>query len=149
MEPRMVRGFKYPLDVRFKCVRCALCCRDTASKVRRILLLPEEVGRLSRITGLKPEEFAEPVDGPYPYTHELKKVDGACIFLRGNECTIYPFRPLVCRFYPFTLRVRGDEYVFEYTDECPGIGRGQVLGRRFYEELFKMFQKWKRLREGW
>lgn len=29
--------------------------------------------------------------------HELDRGDGVCYYLKGNECTIYNNRPLICR----------------------------------------------------
>ncbi|MCD6457290.1 MAG: hypothetical protein J7K82_00440 [Thermoproteales archaeon] len=37
------------------------------------MLLPEDIERLSRVTGLNPEKFAVPVQGLEPYTHKLKR----------------------------------------------------------------------------
>ena len=63
-----------------------------------------------------------------------------CVFLKGNSCSIYQIRPLICRFYPFQLKnPRKKRHVFEYTDECPGIGKGPLLKKTFFEHLFRRF----------
>ncbi len=133
------RGFilKYPEGLKFECTRCGRCCRE-----RAILLLPEDVERLSAAYGLDPEEFAEPVEGLDPYTHKMKKRNGACVFYRDGECTVYPHRPLACRFYPFALLPFEGEYVFILLEKCPGVGRGNTLGREFFEELLALYFKW-------
>lgn len=84
-------------------------------------------------------EFVETIENSEPYVHRMKKnVDGKCIFLKDNACTIYQMRPLICRFYPFELKSnRRDEYVFAFTKECPSIGKGFELKRGYFEELFK------------
>ena len=87
------------------------------------------------------EAFAATIDGFEPYVFQMKKtVEGRCVFLRGNACSIYEVRPLICRFYPFHLQNRGHgRYVFRYTVECPGLGKGPPLKRRFFEALFAEF----------
>lgn len=131
--------FDYPRNVRFKCERCALCCGDTRNRVRSILLLKIETDYISRKTSKSPDEFAEKVEGFEPYTYRMKKTnDGKCVFLKDNSCSIYETRPLICRFYPFQLKnIRTDRYAFEYTTECPGIGKGPKVKKRFFEQLFK------------
>jgi Fe-S-cluster containining protein len=134
--------FKYPKDICFECSRCALCCGDTKNRKRSILLLDIESGRISQKTSKTPDEFAEEVEGFEPYVYRMKKTsDGRCVFLKNNLCSIYEIRPLICRFYPFQLRSIGaNKYVFECTDECPGIGKGPKLKREFFEKLFKVLE---------
>jgi hypothetical protein len=50
---------------------------------------------------------------------------------------------LICRFYPFELKfsVEQDMYVFEFTQECPSIGTGKVMGEKDFEKLFLQAQK--------
>jgi Fe-S-cluster containining protein len=133
--------FKFPEDVRFECNRCALCCGDTETKTRMILLLKSEAERISRKTLKKINEFAERIEGQEPYVYLMGKTfDGKCVFLEDNLCVVYEMRPLICRFYPFKLDNAGNRnYVFTYTEECPGIGSGPQLKRRFFNTLFTEF----------
>ena len=128
---------KYPKGIRFRCTRCARCCIE-----RTVLLLPEDVERLARVTGLSPEEFAVPVRGLEPYTHKLKKTDEGCVFLRERECSVYPYRPLACRFYPFALIQMGTDYVFILMETCPGVGKGPELEWEFFEDLLLWYLAW-------
>ncbi len=69
-----------------------------------------------------------------------KGKDGKCFFLKNNQCSIYKFRPLICRFYPFQLKNLGNSrYSFSYTNNCPGIEKGPQHNIRFFESLFKIF----------
>lgn len=88
-------------------------------------------------------EFVQKIDGSKPYVYAIKKTeDGRCLFLRDRLCTIYGMRPIVCRFYPFQLRnMRGNLYIFNYTGECPGTGKGPYLKKIFYEKMFRDFLK--------
>jgi len=129
---------KIPEGVKFSCVRCARCCKE-----RKILLLPEDVERLVHATGLSVEDFAVPVDDLEPYKYRLRKSDGACIFLKGDKCSVYPYRPLACRFYPFILFHIGMSYVFIIAGECPGLGKGPELERDFFEKYLSWLWAWK------
>ena len=96
---------------------------------------------MSKSQSMALEKFAAKIDGFEPYVYQMKKTaEGSCVFLRDDSCSIYEVRPLICRFYPFQLQYRGNSrYVFGYTEECPGIGKGPQLERRFFEELFAKF----------
>jgi Fe-S-cluster containining protein len=135
--------FDYPKNVRFKCEKCALCCGDTEDRVRRIFLLEIESERISRKTRKSVNAFAGKLEGFEPYFYMMKKAkDGKCIFLKGNVCTIYRIRPLICRFYPFELKeADSNQYTFNYTHECPAIGKGPQLERSYFERLFKISMK--------
>lgn len=89
--------------------------------------------------GLRIEAFAEEARSLHPYEYLFRKrQDGACVFLKGNSCAIYELRPLVCRFYPFSLRmVPGKGYVFSPAKECPGLGRGRPLPKAFFKGLLE------------
>jgi Fe-S-cluster containining protein len=102
-----------------------------------ILLRRIEAERIAEKT-LKPlEGFAEKIDGFEPYVCKMKKNEsGKCVFLEDKKCAIYPTRPIICRFYPFKLDVKHGKHTFEYTAECPGIGKGPMLRKGFFESLF-------------
>jgi len=133
----------YPKHIRFICDRCAVCCSNTEDKVRLILLLKSETDRISKKTLIGLYGFAEKIQGFEPYIYQMKKTEeGKCIFLKDDLCSIYKIRPLICRFYPFQLKNLGNNrYVFAYTEECPGIGKGSQLKRRFFERLFGKFME--------
>jgi Fe-S-cluster containining protein len=131
-------NFTYPKGIRFHCIRCAQCCGDTEKHERRILLLQKEVQKISEAISKPIEYFAIKTNGCQPYLYEMKKKigDNKCIFLYGNNCTIYTLRPLICRFYPFQLKTTKDgKYKFLYTKECPGIGKGTYLGKKYFKNL--------------
>jgi uncharacterized protein len=133
--------FKYPENVRFACNGCGLCCGDTETKKRHILLLEAEVAAISAQTNMSPREFCEPLEGKKPYAVEMKKTaEGKCVFLKDNRCTVYGVRPLICRFYPFELKSSSgkEKYVFDFTLECPAIGKGKKIAKAEFERLFHL-----------
>jgi Fe-S-cluster containining protein len=109
-------------------------------RARHILLLKREAERISETTSRPVEDFACRTEGHEPYVYEMgKSISGRCLFLSKRTCTVYASRPLVCRFYPFDLRtLRSGRLVFSSTKECPGMGRGKLLGKVYFEELFRL-----------
>jgi Fe-S-cluster containining protein len=122
-------------------LRCALCCGNTETRIRHILLLKREAELVSEATSRSIEEFATEVESREPYIYEMRKTckEGKCIFLEDNQCKIYSLRPLICRFYPFELKVTNNRrHEFRHTDECPGIGKGkQPLKKEFFKNLLR------------
>ncbi|MEM2894322.1 MAG: YkgJ family cysteine cluster protein [Candidatus Bathyarchaeia archaeon] len=134
--------FEYPKGVRFRCLRCSLCCMDTGSRERRILLLEAEARRISEEASIGIEKFVLDVEDEGPFKYVMRKENGRCVFLKDNLCSIYELRPVICRFYPFKLeRVLGRGLRFSYTEECPGIGRGPRLSRTYFEELLNYLRE--------
>lgn len=133
-------SFSYPKSVRFQCTKCALCCGDTKSRTRHILLLRIDAQTISKAISKPVDTFATEIEGHEPYVHEMRKTgkEGKCFFLKGRNCSVYELRPLVCKFYPFELTTTKDgKHRFLCTEECPGMGKGKKLGRNYFENLFK------------
>ncbi len=137
--------FVCPTNVVFECSKCGLCCGDTEEKIRHILLLESETMVISTETSLSKKAFTEQIANKNPYCYEMKKnSEGKCFFLKDNQCSIYALRPLICRFYPFELKFDQDkdQHVFNYTFECPEIGKGKTLmTRKDFEVLFLLARK--------
>ena len=134
-------SFEYPAAVRFRCIKCGTCCGNTQERIRHVLLLSTETEQIAAATSQPISEFAVKVEGKVPYSYEMKKTaeDGKCVFLKKNHCTIYSLRPLICRFYPFELKIAANQkHEFLYTDECPGISKGKMLGKNYFRKLFQL-----------
>lgn len=133
-------SFNYPVAVRFQCVKCGICCGDTKEKTRHILLLRTEAEQIATATLQPISEFTVKIKDKAPYSYEMKKTeDGKCIFLENNCCTIYTVRPLICRFYPFELKIlHSQKCTFLYTPECSGINKGPMLSENYFRKLFRL-----------
>ena len=134
-------NFDYPVKMRFRCVKCGICCGDTKEKTRHIILLKIEAEKITEITSQPVSNFAVKIKDKMPYVYEIKKTaeDGKCVFLENNLCTIYLFRPLICRFYPFELKIlHSGKYTFLFTEECPGINKGRILSESYFREMFRL-----------
>ncbi|MEM2144081.1 MAG: YkgJ family cysteine cluster protein [Candidatus Jordarchaeaceae archaeon] len=140
---------RFPKGIRFQCQKCSRCCAHTKVRSRRILLSDLDVSRIERNLGLKSEDFSEFILDSYPFRYLMKMVDGKCIFLGEDKtCKIYKFRPIICRCFPFWIEKKGDLFEFKASSDCPGIGKGNVLGEEFFRRLLsqavKVYQKTKK-----
>jgi Fe-S-cluster containining protein len=136
-------NFEYPATVRFHCTKCGICCGDTKEKTRHILLLNAEAEQIAKATAQPISAFARKIKNKTPYVYEMKKTaeKGKCVFLKNNRCTIYPLRPLICRFYPFELKTSQDgKYQFFFTEECPGINTGRKLSEVYFRKMLRLAQ---------
>jgi len=136
-------SFDYPHATRFKCTKCGICCGNTPTKTRHVLMLKAEAEQISSATTKPISEFAVKIKSKDPYSYEMVKTadEGKCLFLKENQCTIYTLRPLVCRFYPFELKTAGSrKHKFTPTNECLGIGKGRVLDEAYFRKLFRLAQ---------
>jgi len=134
-------GLNYPKNTRFVCSKCGICCADTLQRQRHILFLQGEAEKISGFVGKQISEFAGKIEGKSPYVFEMKKTqDGRqCLFLMGNKCAIYLKRPIICRFYPFELIPTTKKgFEFRGTDECPGLGKGKLLTKGYFQRLFQI-----------
>ena len=105
------------------------------------MLLESEVNAISTAICLRKETFSRQILDKTPYFFEMEKDNiGKCFFLKDNQCSIYALRPLICRFYPFELKFDfdKDQHVFNFTFECPGIGKGKLISRKDFEALFSL-----------
>ena len=135
--------FDYPTTVRFHCTKCGICCGDTEEKTRHIILLKTEAEQIAKTTTQPISKFAVKIKSKAPYVYEMKKraEDGKCVFLEKNSCTIYPLRPLICRFYPFELKsAHSGKHQFLFTEECPGINTGRMLSANYFRKMFRLAQ---------
>ena len=141
-------SFICPRNIRFKCVKCGICCGNTQERTRHVLLLDEEANEIGTATNQPIAEFAIEIEKRAPYRYEMKKTkeDGKCVFLKENRCVIYSKRPLICRFYPFGFANDEQQKTFYYTRECPGIGRGGTMNEIDFSKLFRQASKRQRMR---
>jgi len=133
---------RYPADLRWICVRCANSCHDLPGRERNILLAPKDIKRITSATKLAAQEYSLPSRGTAPYDRRMKKRNGTCIFLQGSRCSIYKARPLICRFYPFSLHPSGDKMLeVGFDSSCSGIGKGPNRGEKFFHNLVALAKK--------
>ncbi len=130
----------HPQNVRFKCVKCGICCGDTLERERHVLLLKKEADEISTLIKQPICDFAveSTIEGLYAYEMKKTETEGKCLFLKENRCTIYSERPLICRFYPFGLETEQHQKRFFFTKECPGVGKGKKIEERNFQKLLNL-----------
>lgn len=102
------------------CRECAECCRVT-----EVPLADRDVQHLARFLGISEKRFLE----EYSALDEegatiLRRTEKGCVFLDGNECTVYEARPGNCERFPHLLRGSGslESRMWEFVDRatyCP------------------------------
>ncbi|KCZ73191.1 putative Fe-S oxidoreductase [Candidatus Methanoperedens nitroreducens] len=123
------------LNSGFSCVRCGWCCRenfdirithDILRPSNAISIFPDDIRRIIKGTGMQWDEISQPdiysclSDGDSIWVTGwiLRRNDaGDCLFYRDSACTIYRWRPMICRCYPFFM---GDKSVDIM--HCEGLG---------------------------
>ncbi|RNI14089.1 YkgJ family cysteine cluster protein [Methanohalophilus sp. RSK] len=113
----------------FRCSGCGRCCKFSTGD-NSVLLTYFDIDNLKKsgnINAIEPtvaEEdmfLADTEGNVHTFGWRLKrKTNGECVFLSEAGCTIYPFRPLLCRTYPFYIA----EGKLEIS-EC--VGQGRIL----------------------
>ena len=137
----MAISFRVPKNVHFECQRCARCCGDTSHRGRNILLLDTEVERISKNTGLRPLSFASSASSNGQYHYKMKKRSGRCVFLDRKACRIYDVRPIICQFYPFSMKRKNGSYVFDVAADCAGVGLGEPITKDDYGRMVEKATK--------
>ena len=117
---RRVRRMAEEVESGVDCLACANCC-----KVATVRLADRDVAKLSKYIGLSPAAFLR------DYTELsdeegriLRRTEAGCVFLVGNECTVYDQRPGNCSDFPHTVRGDGSfiSRMWDFTDRavyCP------------------------------
>lgn len=103
VERRLVK-IAAEVEEQIDCLQCANCCRVATAK-----LVERDVERLAKFLGIGVARFLK----DYAVESEeealiLKRDEGAgCVFLSGNECTVYAARPASCQNFPHLVKGPG------------------------------------------
>ena len=130
-------------QVRFRCKRCAECCRHVEQTV---VIEGKDGYELAKHLGISVPEFYEKYtetfilpDTCYPIM--ALNVYGpvkSCIFLKGNHCTVQSAKPRTCRLYPFWIDVDEDGgFVYNFCAERKHHPNGTLIRvRRWMDKNF-------------
>ena len=124
----------YEQGLRFSCTRCSACCRLEPGYVflsRKDMELLAE-GLKMRYSGVM-ETYCRwtPMPGGEMQLSLQEKPGFDCIFWQKG-CTIYPYRPLQCKTFPFWESTLCSRDAWEGLS-CPGIGSGTLYSRDYIE----------------
>lgn len=101
---RILRRLAEQVERQIDCTVCANCCR-----VATVTLSGRDVERLAKALRIAPAAFL----AQYTMRSEeegliLRRTDEqGCVFLSGNECTVYDARPDTCQRFPHLVRGAG------------------------------------------
>lgn len=100
---RRLKRIAEDIEDAIDCRACANCCRVATAK-----LVDRDIDRLARFLGMRREQFVR----DYAVESEeeglvLKRTENGCVFLSGNECTVYDARPHSCEDFPHLARGSG------------------------------------------
>jgi uncharacterized protein len=92
------------IEEQIDCTVCANCCRVASVEVS-----DRDVMRLAKSMRITPQKFIAEytVENEKDETRDLVRNEGGCIFLSGNDCTVYDDRPDICRHFPHVVRGEG------------------------------------------
>jgi len=120
----------------FSCIRCGWCCsRNFDIKItdeisrpsNAVSIFPGDIRRIMKTTGLKWDEVAQPdIYSCFSIDNKIliigwilrRNDEEACVFYKNGGCSIYSFRPMICRCYPFFMGDDGVEVM-----HCGGLGK--------------------------
>jgi uncharacterized protein len=114
---RIAQGIEDDID----CTVCANCCRVATATVKE-----RDVEHLSRFLRISEARFlAEYTTESEDEGRILRRTDEeGCVFLSGNECTVYEARPDACQRFPHVVRGNGSiaSRMWQFVDRacyCP------------------------------
>jgi len=92
------------------CIGKTCCC--ASAKIDMPILLPHEVQSISIKNGQLEDTFCEKKS---INLYQMKRNDeGACVFFKRNKCSIYAYRPIDCRLFPFDVKYIEGKYIIGY-----------------------------------
>ena len=128
----------YENGLRFACVRCSKCCRHEPGYV---FLSTNDINRLKKGLKLRERKFIDEYCREVPlggttFISLKEKQNYDCIFWEDGGCSVYEFRPLQCRTYPFWApHLESLEAWENEKQHCPGIGDGKLYTKRGIEDF--------------
>jgi Fe-S-cluster containining protein len=104
VQERRFRRMAEEIEAQIDCRACANCC-----KVAETDIAEREIDRLARAVGITRAAFIEQYTtrSDEDNTLILRRTERGCVFLDGNDCSIYEERPETCRNFPHLVRGAG------------------------------------------
>lgn len=105
--------------VRFRCMRCAACCRHVENSV---VIEVKDAFYLAKHLGISVVDFyttytnmltLENTGFPIFFLKTMGK-DKSCIFLNGKRCSVQDAKPRTCKMYPFWVAPDDDGETLSY-----------------------------------
>ncbi|MBE6153948.1 MAG: YkgJ family cysteine cluster protein [Firmicutes bacterium] len=91
-------------DICTNCFADGNCC-SSFDTINAPVLNKDELMQLIEV--LKKDDFYDAVDDNL---YKIRTNNNECIFLKNGRCSIYNFRPLDCKLYPFDIIKKDSKY---------------------------------------
>lgn len=118
---RILRRLGQGIEDEIDCTICANCCRVATATVKE-----RDIEHLSKFLRISEARFlAEYTVESEDEGRILRRTEGeGCVFLSGNECTVYEARPDACQRFPHVVRGNGSiaSRMWQFVDRacyCP------------------------------
>ena len=118
---RILRRIGEEVEAQIDCLQCANCCRVATARLNE-----RDVERLAKHLRIKPARFLADFTEQSEEEGLILKRDKktGCVFLNGNECTVYEARPESCQKFPHIVHGNGSiaSRMWEFVDRacyCP------------------------------
>lgn len=131
---RALRQIAQDMEEQIDCTQCANCCR-----VATATITDRDVERLARYLRISPSRL---IDEYTEQSEEEGRIlrrnpETGCVFLAGNECSVYDARPDTCEKFPHLVRGAGSlaSRMWQFIDRacyCPIVYNAMEA---FKEEL--------------
>jgi Fe-S-cluster containining protein len=103
VEPKF-RRIAIDVEEQVDCRQCANCCKVATTRISE-----RDVEKLARFFRIRLAEFIREYTMETQEEGLILRRDGAqgCVFLSGNDCTVYEVRPRNCENFPHLVRGEG------------------------------------------
>ena len=101
---RRFRKTAQEIQDQIDCRQCANCCRVATTS-----LLERDIEKLAKFLRISKNEFRRDYTTTDPEDGELilRRTEAGCVFLDGNDCSVYEARPSTCIDFPHLVRGQG------------------------------------------
>jgi Fe-S-cluster containining protein len=102
---RQFRHVAEDIESNTDCRACANCCKVAETNISK-----RDIDRLAKFLGMTSNQFVEQYTTMSVQDEDeiiLRRNEAGCIFLDGNDCTIYEARPDTCQNFPHLVRGNG------------------------------------------
>ena len=118
---RRLRKIAEEIEDQIDCTVCANCCRNATVKLQE-----RDVEKLAKFFRMSPGKFLKQYADEDEEQGAILKFtkEKGCVFLDGNDCTVYEARPSICVDFPHLVRGQGSIHfrMWQFIDRatyCP------------------------------
>ncbi len=125
----------------FECTQCGRCCIGGSDHF--VFLCAGEAETIRDYLQLSTSWFRRRYLGRDEGDLVVQsRPNGACIFLKNDQCRIYPVRPLQCRTYPFWPEILKNRKNWnQEAVRCEGVNRGTQVPVNVIEAALRSFER--------